>query len=239
MLIMNETASLFKRIFVVIYLVFLHFIAAYFVGEKIVTKYVYAPEFSSGMVADPTKIEEVPTPLPVPSIFYNPDPESANTNQNESISEPGSIGSIIIPVAGVKPEQLHDSYSDARSDGRIHDAIDIIAPAGTPVLAAADGEILKFFESQAGGITIYQLSADRKFILYYAHLQKRAEDIRVGEVVTQGKTIGYVGDTGNASPGNYHLHFSVAIATDPKRYWEGTYINPYPLLRNRSFLPTN
>lgn len=137
---------------------------------------------------------------------------------------------LIIPVAGVKPDQLVDTYNDARSEGRVHDAIDITAPAGTPVLATADGKILKLFQSDRGGTTIYQLSQDEKMIFYYAHLSRYAGNLAEGSVVRQGQTIAYVGDTGNAGPGNYHLHFSIALTSDPKRYWEGSNINPYPLL---------
>jgi len=138
---------------------------------------------------------------------------------------------LILPVAGVRPDQLHDTFSDARSEGRVHDAIDIPAPLGTPVFAAADGEIIKLFQSDRGGTTIYQLSTDKKLVFYYAHLQRCAEGLVAGKFVHQGDVIGYVGDTGNAGAGNYHLHFSIAIVADPKRYWEGVNINPYPLLR--------
>ena len=138
---------------------------------------------------------------------------------------------LIIPVAGVRPEQLRDTFSDARSEGRVHDAIDIAAPLDTPVLAVADGTIVKLFPSDRGGTTIYQLSADSKFFYYYAHLARYAEGLAEGQFVKQGQTIGYVGDSGNAGAGNYHLHFSISLVSDPKRYWEGVNINPYPLLR--------
>ncbi|HKU77563.1 MAG TPA: M23 family metallopeptidase [Pyrinomonadaceae bacterium] len=164
------------------------------------------------------------TPLP-PTESPTPTPEPANFV--------GRIN-LIIPVAGVRPEQLLDTYSDARSEGRTHDAIDIMAPAETPVLAAADGKILKLFQSEKGGITIYQLSASQELIFYYAHLSHYADGLTEGSLVKQGEVIAYVGDTGNAGPGNYHLHFSIALVTDPKRYWEGTNINPYPLLQNRA-----
>lgn len=137
----------------------------------------------------------------------------------------------IIPVVGVKSDQLLDTFTDARSEGRVHDAIDIPAPAGTPVVAAADGEIIKLFQSERGGTTIYQLSTDKKFVFYYAHLQRYAEGVVAGKFAKQGEVIGYVGDTGNAGAGNFHLHFSISMVADPKRYWEGTNINPYPLLR--------
>jgi murein DD-endopeptidase MepM/ murein hydrolase activator NlpD len=138
---------------------------------------------------------------------------------------------LIIPVAGVKPDQLIDTFADARSEGRVHDAIDIPAPAGTHVVAVADGEIIKLFQSERGGTTIYQLSSDRRLVFYYAHLQGYAEGLAAGMFVKQGDVIGYVGDTGNAGAGNFHLHFSISVVADPKRYWEGTNINPYPLLR--------
>ena len=141
---------------------------------------------------------------------------------------------LIIPVAGVKPEQLIDTFDDARSEGRVHDAIDIMAPAETPVLAAANGKIVKLFQSEKGGTTIYQLNANQDLIFYYAHLSRYADGLAEGDLVKQGQVIAYVGDTGNAGAGNYHLHFSIAAVSDPKRYWEGTNINPYPLLQNRA-----
>ena len=141
---------------------------------------------------------------------------------------------LIIPVAGVKSEQLIDTFDDARSEGRVHDAIDIMAPAETPVLAAANGKIVKLFQSEKGGTTIYQLNANQDLIFYYAHLSRYADGLAEGDLVKQGQVIAYVGDTGNAGAGNYHLHFSIAAVSDSKRYWEGTAINPYPLLQNRA-----
>jgi murein DD-endopeptidase MepM/ murein hydrolase activator NlpD len=162
------------------------------------------------------------TPLPPPA--ESPTPISSNFV--------GTVN-LIIPVAGVKPEQLIDTFDDARSEGRVHDAIDIMAPAETPVLAAADGKIVKLFQSERGGATIYQLNANQDLIFYYAHLSRYADGLAEGDLVRQGQIIAYVGDTGNAGAGNYHLHFSIAAVSDPKRYWEGTNINPYPLLQNR------
>jgi len=170
--------------------------------------------------------------IPPPSV-ESPPPEFESVasvaqpaTQITRISKP-----LIIPVAGVRPDQLIDTFSASRSEGRTHDAIDIMAPAETPVLAAAEGQIQKLFQSERGGTTIYQLSADQKLIFYYAHLARYADGLSEGKQVRQGEVIAYVGDTGNAGPGNYHLHFSIAAVSDPKRYWEGTSINPYPLLR--------
>lgn len=165
-------------------------------------------------------------------------PTSEEPHTPESLAqaltlEPSYVGrlNLAVPVKGVKPEQLLDTFQDARAEGRVHDAIDIPAPAGTPVIATAEGEVIRLLQSDRGGTTIYQASKDKKLVFYYAHLQRYADGLTVGKTVWQGETIGYVGDTGNAGAGNYHLHFSVMIAKDPKRYWEGTNINPYPLLR--------
>ncbi|HEX6650200.1 MAG TPA: M23 family metallopeptidase [Pyrinomonadaceae bacterium] len=179
----------------------------------------------------PNEPVAIGTPLPdtdpvAPSaaeIPAAPVTESPNSNVVSTVN-------LIIPVAGVRSDQLIDTFDDARSEGRVHDAIDIPAPAGTPVLAAADGRILKLFQSERGGTTIYQLGPDQKMIFYYAHLSGYAPGLAEGDNVRQGQVIAYVGDTGNAGPGNYHLHFSIAVVSDPKRYWDGTNINPYPLL---------
>ena len=180
--------------------------------------------------------ETTPSPGGTPpadsSAVVAPSPQ-ASESPGESILSGSFVGTLklIIPVAGVKPEQLQDTFTDARSEGRVHDAIDIMAPAGTPVLAASDGEIVRLFQSERGGTTIYQLSPDKKLVFYYAHLQRYADGVVAGKFVRQGELIAYVGDTGNAGAGNYHLHFSIAVLADPKRYWEGKNINPYPLLR--------
>ena len=107
----------------------------------------------------------------------------------------------------------------------------------TPVVAVADGEIVKLHDSNLGGITIYQLSADKRYFYYYAHLHSRAPGIAEGQPVTRGTVIGYVGDTGNAGAGNFHLHFSINAVTDTKRFWDGISINPYPILRGEQPLP--
>lgn len=153
--------------------------------------------------------------------------------EDEIVIEPGELApgaSLLIPVRGIRPEQLRDSYQDARSGGRVHNAIDIMAPAGTPVLAAADGTIHRLRTGGLGGITIYQLGEDGRTMYYYAHLQRYAAGIRDGTPVRRGQVIAYVGDTGNAGPGNYHLHFSVGRLPDPQRYWDSENVNPYPLL---------
>lgn len=196
-------------------------------------------------VANQTEIRLEPAPSPAANIEPSaqaptpetppPDPEPSPTLQSPISSnspQQSYVGAVdlLIPVQGVRSDQLLDTFGDARSEGRVHDAIDISAAAGTPVLAATDGQILKLFQSERGGTTIYQLSPDRKLVFYYAHLQRYADGLVEGAYIKRGDVIAYVGDTGNAGVGNYHLHFSIAIVADPKRYWDGTNINPYPLL---------
>ncbi len=139
-------------------------------------------------------------------------------------------GGLLIPVQGIAAAQLLDTFSDARSGGRVHDAIDIMAPAGTPVLAVADGTVEKLFDSKLGGLTLYQFTADRSTAYYYAHLQGYAPGIAEGRTLRRGEVIGYVGSTGNATPEAPHLHFAVFQLGPEQRWWEGTAVNPYPLL---------
>jgi murein DD-endopeptidase MepM/ murein hydrolase activator NlpD len=184
--------------------------------------------------ASPTT--HLPAQAPNDSAAVLPAQPAIIPSQNKtSPTVPGgtssSTASLIIPVAGVRPEQLRDTFSESRSEGRIHDAIDIPAPRGTPVIAAAGGPIVKLFQSERGGTTIYQLSVDGKLVYYYAHLDRYAEGLAEGHFAKQGETIAYVGDSGNAGPGNYHLHFSIAEISNPKDFWHGVNINPYPLLR--------
>jgi murein DD-endopeptidase MepM/ murein hydrolase activator NlpD len=138
---------------------------------------------------------------------------------------------VAIPVAGVKGEQLQDTYTQARSGGRVHNAIDIMAAHGTPVVAAAPGTVEKLFFSQGGGgITAYVRSEDGRWIYYYAHLQDYAPGLREGQKVKQGDPIGRVGSTGNANPAGPHLHFAIHRMAEGEKWHEGEAINPYPLL---------
>ncbi|HEX6038843.1 M23 family metallopeptidase [Longimicrobium sp.] len=146
----------------------------------------------------------------------------------EAFMAPGA--ELMIPVRGIRPEQLHDTYNDPRSGGRVHNAIDIMAPAGAPVVAAADGTIHRLRTGGLGGITIYQIGADGRTLYYYAHLQRYAAGVREGMPLRRGEVIAYVGDTGNAGAGNYHLHFSVGRLTDMSRWWDSQNVNPFPLL---------
>ncbi|WP_271679703.1 M23 family metallopeptidase [Thermomonas mangrovi] len=141
-----------------------------------------------------------------------------------------ATGSLLIPVQGIAAAALHDTFNDARSEGRRHDAIDIMAPAGTPVLAVADGRIEKLFLSDRGGITLYQFNPARTRAYYYAHLQRYADGIAEGQALRRGQVLGYVGATGNADPSAPHLHFAVFALGPEARWWEGAALNPYPML---------
>jgi murein DD-endopeptidase MepM/ murein hydrolase activator NlpD len=136
-----------------------------------------------------------------------------------------------VPVAGVAPEALRDSYTESRGAGRPHDAIDIPAPLGTPVVAADDGQVLKLFESRGGGRTVYVLAPGGRFVHYYAHLDAYRPGLAEGQPVRRGDQLGTVGASGNARPDAPHLHFALARLDDPKRWWDGTPVNPFPLLR--------
>jgi murein DD-endopeptidase MepM/ murein hydrolase activator NlpD len=140
-----------------------------------------------------------------------------------------TVDAIIIPVAGVRSENLRDNFADART-GHMHGALDIMAPRGTPVLAAVDGKVRKLFTSRAGGITIYETDPEEKMIYYYAHLDRYAIGLTEGKAVTRGEIIGYVGSTGNAPANAPHLHFAISVLPPTKEWWKGAPVNPYPIL---------
>lgn len=136
---------------------------------------------------------------------------------------------LMVPVAGTRPDKLQDSFNGRRGDtgDRQHQAIDILAPKGTPVLAAVDGEILRVTSNTLGGKTIYATDRARRFVFYYAHLDRYAERTRVGVRVTQGTVIGYVGTTGDAQKTVPHLHFQVMRMISSRQWWEGPPVNPF------------
>jgi murein DD-endopeptidase MepM/ murein hydrolase activator NlpD len=142
---------------------------------------------------------------------------------------------LLIPVSGVLPHQLVNTFSQARASGaRVHNAIDIMAPRGTPVLAAAPGRVEKLFVSDRGGKTVYQRSPDGQLIYYYAHLDAYAPGLAEGQRLRAGQPIGTVGISGNADPAGPHLHFAVQRTTPQASWYDAaTPLNPYPLLTGR------
>ncbi|WP_133479702.1 M23 family metallopeptidase [Lysobacter segetis] len=185
----------------------------------------------------PAPIAASPAPAPVgvagavtapaPSTPAAPAPVAPVT----AVAVPPRLSSgLILPVAGITSAQLVDTYTQSRSAGRLHEAIDIMAPAGTPVLAAVDGPVAKLFTSKLGGLTVYQFDPEGRRVYYYAHLQGYAPGLAEGQALRQGQVLGYVGSTGDASPTAPHLHFSVGDLGPEKQWWKSTPINPYPLL---------
>jgi len=146
--------------------------------------------------------------------------------------EVGPAG-LAIPVVGVKPGQLSDTFAQARGSGRRHDAIDSIAGEGTPVIAAADGTVEKLFNSGLGGITIYERSADNRWVFYYAHLSAYEPGLHEGQQLKRGQVIARVGHTGDANAAGPHLHFAIDQMAPGERWWSGTPVNPYPLLAGK------
>jgi murein DD-endopeptidase MepM/ murein hydrolase activator NlpD len=133
-----------------------------------------------------------------------------------------------LPVSGVGRSQLVPSFDHQRGD-HPHEAIDIIAPRGTPVVAVEDATIAKLFTSKAGGLTIYLFDPSERYAYYYAHLDRYADGLKEGERIGRGQIVGYVGSTGNANPAHPHLHFSIFRLGPERRWWEGVAIDPYPI----------
>jgi murein DD-endopeptidase MepM/ murein hydrolase activator NlpD len=138
----------------------------------------------------------------------------------------------VVPVAGIEASSLSSTFNEARGGGsRRHEAMDILAPRGTPVLASVSGRVVKLFTSAAGGLTIYQFDEDERYCYYYAHLDSYAPDLTEGQTVSRGQVIGYVGTTGNAPPGTPHLHFAIFRLGPEKKWWEGEPLDPITFLR--------
>lgn len=214
-----------------LYLLVVHLLAGLFVYEKVSGKSI----FNLPRGGDDEAAVSVDSLATHDSLATPPDHQAAPTPDYTAI--PAPPGALLIPVAGVKRKDLQDTYTQSRSGGRVHNAIDIMAAEGTPVVAVADGTIARLFDSQMGGITIYQWSADKKYVYYYAHLQRRADGLQEGMAIRRGQVLGWVGDTGNAGKGNFHLHFTITIPKDSTRHWEGEDVNPYPLLVNGIEVP--
>ncbi len=137
---------------------------------------------------------------------------------------------LIIPVKGVTPDELRDSFNDKRPGGRRHKAIDILAERSTPVLAVEGGTVARIDSSRLGGLSLYQYDPTGRYVYYYAHLDRYAPGLFEGERLRQGDLIGYVGESGNAE--TPHLHFAISFVGSQERWWRGKPIDPYPLLRH-------
>jgi murein DD-endopeptidase MepM/ murein hydrolase activator NlpD len=184
-----------------------------------------ANRWQDGMGDIDTPVIESARPVPDGSHISAAPPDEAEAARELKTRR------LDLPVEGIKRDQLTDTFRDARSGSRAHEAIDILAPRNTPVKAVEDGTIARLFNSKAGGITIYQFDPSERFCYYYAHLERYADGVREGDRVKKGQVIGYVGTSGNAPKDTPHLHFAVFRLTAEKHWWEGTPIDPYDILR--------
>ena len=187
------------------------------------------PAAAPPAAAPPAQTADVPV-LPAQPRALEP----ALAPPADTVSVPGLPGASAspwtVPVVGVDPDDLADTFTDARSEGRTHNAIDIMAPRGTPVVAASPGTVQRLFTSDKGGITVYLLGDDKRTVQYYAHLDAYAAGLAEGQRIARGGAIGTVGDSGNAAPGNTHLHFAVWTIEPGESFWDGEPVNPYGLL---------
>lgn len=178
------------------------------------------PEVASEPVVPSEVIAPIATETAPPPVVVNEPP---------SMRDADAPRAMIVPVAGIPRSAMRDMFNDARG-GRRHEAIDIMAPTGTPVIATDDGIVKKLFNSKPGGLTIYQFDPDQRFCYYYAHLDRYAPGLHEGQSVKRGDVIGYVGTTGNSPKNAPHLHFALIRLDKERRWWKGTYVNPYAAL---------
>ena len=178
------------------------------------------PDLVSADPVTPSPPREVAVPVEGDIVFTPSSPATSDLMAKD----------LAIPVLNYDPSDLTPQFDEARGTERAHQAIDLMADEGTPVVAVEDGVLVKFFDSDRGGITIYQFDPTETFVYYYAHLQKRAEGIEEGDSVRKGQVIGYVGSTGNADPSGPHLHFAIERLGPEKNWWQGTAVDPYPVL---------
>jgi murein DD-endopeptidase MepM/ murein hydrolase activator NlpD len=169
-----------------------------------------------------TEADLAPKPAPEPE----PQPALAALPEVNG----GAPAGLLVPVEGIKASQLTDTFGQPRGKERRHEALDIMAPKGTRVLATADGKVVKLFNSKPGGLTVYQFDPSGSYAYYYAHLDRYAQGLKEGMELKRGDLVGYVGSTGNASTEAPHLHFALMQLGPEKQWWKGTAVDPYPLL---------
>jgi murein DD-endopeptidase MepM/ murein hydrolase activator NlpD len=198
-------------------------------GAAIVTDAPLSAAEPKGVEVKPSLKETPPAVSPPPPSMSAPAQSAPVMSAN--VTEELRSRSLTLPVQGIKKDDLRDTFDEMRGGSRRHEAMDILAPRNTPVFAVEDGKIARLFLSDAGGITIYQYDPTETYVYYYAHLERYAEGLKEGDSVKRGQVIGYVGTTGNAPRDTPHLHFAIFKMTDDKRWWQGTPIDPYSVLR--------
>ena len=196
----------------------------------------FAPPFNAGVDASVPKSPPIDADVPGPSVAPSPSQPvlSADTRVLGSDMDELRGRALAVPVRGLDADDLVSSFHDARGRSRQHEAIDILAPRGTDVLAVEDGTIAKLFTSRAGGLTVYQFDRSEKYVYYYAHLDRYAPNLKEGNAVRKGDVLGAVGTTGNAPKNTPHLHFAISKLDPDKRWWGGTALDPFLVWRKPS-----
>ena len=212
------------------------FVALQDVPDKPATEVAATAPAAPGIPASQIEGQLPPAPVVVPNLEdadlpLRPTPDA--TAAAGAATPTTMPGKLLVPVQGIKSAQLTDTFYQPRGEQRQHEALDIMAPTGTPVVAVADGKVAKLFHSKPGGLTVYQFDPTDQFAYYYAHLDRYADGIAEGMDVKRGTVIGYVGVTGNSDPNAPHLHFAVVALTAEKQWWKGTPINPFPLMSDQ------
>ena len=165
--------------------------------------------------------------MPAPRAEAGARPAAAAAPTSDDVARLRGRG-LAVPVLGIYPDQLRDSFNERRSGARVHRAVDIFAPRGTPVLAADDGRVARLSRNALGGLTVYAVDDAERFVYYYAHLDRYRAGLAPGMRLAKGDVIGYVGTTGNAPRDAPHLHFQVMRAGAARRWWEGVPLDPRP-----------
>lgn len=186
---------------------------------------------SSGDPVRAPQVADSPEP-PQPKIAKAKSPAATDPDKKPSRAVDDVLAGrrLVVPVEGVRPSQLRDTFHEGRGTGRRHQAIDIMAPRGTPVLAADEGRVAKISSNRGGGLSAYLLDPSGRLVYYYAHLDGYAPGLHEGQAIKRGQLIGYVGSTGNAPESAPHLHFAVLLMAQERRWWGGEALNPYAAL---------
>jgi murein DD-endopeptidase MepM/ murein hydrolase activator NlpD len=171
-------------------------------------------------LASPPPVIEPPVPSPTATPVIEADPIAELRDRQ-----------LDLPVRAMVRRELRNSFDQMRGSTHTHEAIDILAPRNTPILAVENGTVARLFESKAGGITVYQFDPTTRYVYYYAHLERYADELREGAHVQRGQVLGYVGTSGNAPKDTPHLHFAIFRLTEKKQWWQGRPINPYDVLK--------